>query len=138
MATWLINRIAIGFAVIVIGLAAWKWRVMQDRLWILSVIKTALKDRKALYAGTLFAALYLAVFMIWGGKGGRFHILFGRWILNTTPGEMVAGLLFAALVMIAMASFVYGVRVMGSTQSSKKGAIGFLGALLALPAAFCP
>jgi hypothetical protein len=138
MATWLINGIAIWLAVIVIGLAVWKWRIMQDRLWILSVIKTALKDRKALYAGTLFAAFYLAVFMILGGKGGRFRVLFGRWILNATPGEMLAGLVLAVLAMIAMALFVYGVRVMGSMRSSKKGAIGFLGALSALLAAFCP
>jgi hypothetical protein len=138
MATLPINGIAILLAAILICLAAWKWRVVADRTSILSVIKTALNDRKALSAGIFFGVFYLAVYMIWGGKGGRIHLLFGRWILNTTAGEMLVGFMLGLLVMISMALFVYGVRVMGLTQSGKKGATGFGGGLLALLAAFCP
>jgi hypothetical protein len=132
------TEITIWLAVIAIGLAAWKWRVLQDRHSFLSVIRVALNDRKALWAGIFLAALYLAIFMIWGGKGGRIHVLFGRWILNASLGELLSGLALAILVMVSTALFAHGVRVMGSVQFGKKGAVGLSGALLALLAAFCP
>jgi hypothetical protein len=120
------------------GLAVWKWRLLQDRHTIISVIGRALKDRKALLAGIAFAVLYLALFMILGGKGGRIHLLFGRWIFNTTPGDLLAGLALAILLMISMALFFYGLRVTNSRQSGKKAGMSFWGVLLALAAAFCP
>jgi hypothetical protein len=136
--TSVINGITICLAAVAIGLAVWKWGVLKDRDALLSIIKTALNDRRAFRAGILLAAVYLAVFMIWGGKGGRIHIMFGRWILNATSGETVGALVLAVLVMVSMALFVYGVHVMGSVQFGKKGAVGISGTLLALLAAFCP
>ena len=123
---------------VAIGLAVWRWSVLNDRVALLSVIKTAMSDRKALWAGIFFAAFYLAVFMILGGQGGRIHILFGRIILNATPGELIAALALAFLVMVSMALFVYGVRLRGSVHLRRQGAIGLSGTLLALLAAFCP
>ncbi len=134
----MLNGISTLLAITVISIAVWKWRVSQDRYLILTVIKNALKDRRAPWIGILFAVLYLAVFMILGGKGGRIHILFGRWIFNTTAGEVLIGLAMAILVMVSMALFVYSVRVIGLAQSRKKGGIGGFGALLAMLAAFCP
>lgn len=132
------NGITVLSAMILVGLSIWKWRIYQDRHSILSAIKLALKDRNAFWMGALLAALYLTLFMILGGKGGRIHILFGQWIFNTTPEEMFAGLTLAFLLMISTSLFVYGVRVMGSIKSAKKGGMGFGGAFLALLAAFCP
>jgi hypothetical protein len=134
----LVNGMTICIAAIAIGFGVWKWRVLQERHCLLSAIKVALCDRKAFLAGVLLAAFYLAISMIWGGKGGRIHIVFGRWILNATSGELLAALALAILVMVSMALFVYGVRVMGAVQFRRNGAIGVSGILLALAAAFCP
>lgn len=138
MTASVINGIAMCLAGVAIGLAVWKWSVLKDRDALLSTIKTAFNDRRAFRAGILFAAFYLAVFMILGGPGGRIHILFGRLILNAMPGELIAALALAILVMVSMALFVYGVRLMGSAGFRKKGAVGLFGILLALLAAFCP
>jgi protein-S-isoprenylcysteine O-methyltransferase Ste14 len=138
MVTLVVNGISILLALIVVGIAIKKWNIIRDRRQILSVIQTALKERKALLSGILIAVFYLAVFMILGGKGGRIHVLFGRVIWNTTPGEVLTGLLLAMLVMISMALFVFGVRLMGAKQTGKKSGMGFFGSLLALLAAFCP
>lgn len=138
MVTLAVNGISILLAVVVVGIAIKKWHIFRDRQQILSVIQNALKERKALWSGILIAVFYLAVFMILGGKGGRIHVLFGRLIWNTTPGEVLTGLLLAMLVMISMALFVFGVHLMGAKQSGKKSGMGFFGSLLALLAAFCP
>ena len=138
MVTLAVNGISILLAVVVVGIAIKKWHIIRDRQQILSVIKNALKERKALLSGILIALFYLAVFMILGGKGGRVHVLFGRLIWNTAPGEVLTGLLLAILVMISMALFVFGVRLMGARQSGKQSGIGFFGSLLALLVAFCP
>lgn len=138
MVTLAVNGISILLAVVVVGIAIKKWHIIRDRQQILSVIKNALKERKALLSGILIALFYLAVFMILGGKGGRIHVLFGRLIWNTAPGEVLTGLLLAILVMISMALFVFGVRLMGARQSGKQSGIGFFGSLLALLVAFCP
>ena len=131
------DKIALLLAVIAVCTALWKWRIIRDRRLILSVIQNALKERKALWIGILTAVFYLAVFVILGGRGGRIHLLFGRLIWNTSPGDMLTGILLALLVMLSMALFVYGVHVMGAKRSGKKGGIGFIGSLLALLAAFC-
>jgi len=138
MTTLAIDEISILLAMIAIGLAVRKWHILRDRHLILSVAKNALKERKARRIGALIGIFYLAVFMTLGGKGGRVHFMFGRLILNTSPGEMLAGLALAILMMMSMTLFVYGVRVLGLTQSGKKGGMGFVGALSALLAAFCP
>jgi hypothetical protein len=138
MVTLAINGISILLAVVIVGVAIKKWHVFRDRQQILSVIKNALKVRKALWIGISTAVFYLAVFMILGGKGGRIHVLFGRLIWNTSMREIFTGLLLAILVMISMALFVFGVRLMGAKQAGKKGGMGFFGSLLALLAAFCP
>jgi hypothetical protein len=138
MATLVVNIIFLLLSVAVIGIAAKKWHIIRDRRQILSVIKNALKERKALISGIIIALFYLTVFVILGGKGGRIHVLFGRVIWNTTPLEMLTGVLLAILVMISMALFVFGVRVIGAKQSGKEGGMGFFGSLLALVAAFCP
>jgi hypothetical protein len=138
MTASVINGTAMCLAGVAIGVAVLKWRVLNERDALLATIRTALSDRRAFRAGILFAAFYLAVFMILGGKGGRIHILFGRWILNATAGELIAALALSVLVMVSMALFVYGVRLMGSVHFRKKGAIGLSGTLLALLAAFCP
>jgi hypothetical protein len=138
MMTLAVNGISILLALVVVGIAIMKWHVIRDRRQILLAIQNALKERKALLSGILIAVFYLAIFMILGGKGGRIHILFGRLIWNTTPAEVLTGLLLAMLVMISMALFVFGVRLMGAKQSGKKSGMGFFGSLLALLAAFCP
>ena len=138
MATPLIDAISVALAVIVVCLAVRRWHIIRDRHLVISVIILALKERKALWIGGFLGALYLAVFMILGGKGGRIHVLFGRLIFNATPWEMLSGLALAILAMISMTLFVYGVRVMGFRQSGKGWGIGFLGTLLALLASFCP
>lgn len=134
----MIEGIVTVLAVIGIALAIKKWQIIQDRHLIYGVIMSALKERKALWSGILLGVFYLVVFMILGGKGGRIHVLFGRVIWNTTPGEIFAGFFLAALVMISMTLFVYGVHVRGGMQSGKESGIGFFGSLLALLAAFCP
>ena len=133
-----IDEIAIILAVIAIALAIKKWHVIQDRHLIFVVIQNALSERKALWSGVLLGVFYLILFMILGGKGGRIHVLFGRLIWNTTPGEVLAGFLLAVLVMTSMTLFVYGVHVMGGIKTGKKSGMGFFGSLLALLAAFCP
>lgn len=138
MPTLAVNGISILAAVVVVGIAIKKWHVFRDHQQILSVIQNALKERKALWIGILTAVFYLAVFMILGGQGGRIHLLFGRVIWNTSPGDVLTGILLAILVMISMALFVFGVRLMGAKQSGKKSGMGFFGSLLALLAAFCP
>ncbi len=133
-----IDEVLIVLSVIAIALAIRKWHVIQDRHLIFEVIRSALKERKALWSGILLGIFYLMVFIILGGKGGRVHILFGRLIWNTTPGEVLTGFLLAFLVMASMTLFVYGVHVMGGIQSGRKSGMGFFGSLLALLAAFCP
>lgn len=138
MMTLAINGILVLAAVLAMSIAMKKWHVLRDRQKILSIIQNALKDRKALGSGILIAILYLAVFMILGGKGGRIHVLFGRLIWNTTPGEVLTGLLLAILVMISIALFVFGMHILGVKKSGKKSGMGFFGSLLALLAGFCP
>lgn len=138
MVSLAVEEISILLAVIFVGLAVRKWHIVRDRHSILSVMKLALNERKALWIGALVGIFYLAVFMVLGGKGGRIHILFGQLIWNTAPEEMLTGLALAILLMISMTLFIYGVRVMGLTQSGKKGGMGIFGALLALMASFCP
>ncbi len=138
MMTLAINGIPILVAVLAVSIAIKKWNVLRDRRQILMILKNALNDRKAFWSGILIAFFYLAVFMILGGKGGRIHVLFGRLIWNTTPGEVLTGLLLAILVMMSMALFVFGVRLLGAKQSGKKSGMGFFGSLLALLAGFCP
>jgi hypothetical protein len=138
MVTTILYEIAVILAVIAIGVAIRKWQIIRDRQMIFAVIGNALRERKALWSGILFGLFYMGVFIILGGKGGRIHVLFGRVIWNTTPGEMVGGLLLAFLVMLSMTLFVYGVRVMGGMKLGRKSGIGFFGSLLALLAAFCP
>lgn len=133
-----IDEIVVILSVIAIALAIKKWHVIQERYMIFEVIKNSLKEPKALWSGVFMGVFYLTVFMVLGGKGGRIHVLFGRIIWNTTPGEIFTGALLAILVTISMALFVYGVHVMGGVQSSKKSGMGFFGSLLALLAAFCP
>ena len=138
MMTLVIKGFSLLLSVIVVGIAVRKWHIIRDRQQILSIFKNAMKDKKALLSGIIIALLYLAVFMILGGKGGRIHVLFGQVIWNTTPADMVTGLILAILVMISMALFVFGVGVMGARQSGRKSGLGFFGSLLALIAAFCP
>ena len=133
-----VNGISILAAALFVGIAIRRWHIFRDRRQILSVVQNALKNRKALLSGIFIAILYLAVFMILGGKGGRIHILFGRIIWNTSSGEVLTGLLLAILVMMSMALSVFGVGIMGARQSGKKSGMGFFGSLLALLAAFCP
>jgi hypothetical protein len=133
-----IDAASVLLAVLVVGLAIGKWHIIRDRRSILSTIGTALKNRNAFWIGTLAGVFYLAVFMILGGKGGRLHVLFGRLIFNTTPGDMLAGILLAFLVMISMSLFVYGMQTAGLKGSGKESGIGLFGTFLAVLAAFCP
>ena len=138
MMTIMANVISLLLAVVVLGVAIRKWHIIRDRQQIISVIKNALKERRSLISGVLISLFYLTVFMIPGGKGGRVHVLFGRVIWNTTPTDMLTGLLLAMLVFISMALFVFGVGVMGAKQSGRKSGMGFFGSLFAFLAAFCP
>jgi hypothetical protein len=138
MVTLVFDEIVLVVAVIAVVVAVRKWHVVRDRRQIFSVIKTALKERKALWIGILMAVFYLAVFMILGGQGGRVHVMFGRVIWNTSLGDLLPGILLALLVMLSMALFIYGVQVMGARRSGRQGGVGIIGSLLALLAAFCP
>ncbi len=133
-----VDGISVLLAVIIIGLAAWKWHIIRDRHFILSTIGNALKKRDALWIGTLAGIFYLAVFMILGGKGGRVHVLFGRLILNTTAGDVLAGIFLAFLVMVSISLLVCSMQATGFKESRKESGIGLLGTFLALLAAFCP
>jgi hypothetical protein len=125
-------------AVIVAGLAVWKWHIIRDRHLILSTIGIALKKRSAFWIGILAGVFYIAVFLILGGKGGRVHVLFGRLIFNTTAGDVLAGIGLAFLVMISMSLFVYAIQTMGLRGSGKESGLGLAGTFLAVLAAFCP
>jgi hypothetical protein len=132
------SAISGALAVLIVGLAVIKWHILQDRHAIVSTIGIALKDRKAVLAGTLLGIFYLAIFMILGGKGGRVHFLFGRLIWNTTPGEVLTGLILAALAMLSITLIAYNVHVEGMPRSGNKNRIGLAGTFLALLACFCP
>jgi len=132
------NGISLLISAVVVWIAVRKWNIFCDRQQIILIIKNAMKEKKALISGLLIAIFYLAVFMILGGMGGRIHILFGRVVWNTTPVEILTGILLAILVMISMTLFVFSVGVMGAKQSGKESGMGFFGSLLALLAAFCP
>ena len=138
MVTLLFDEIALAVAVIAVAVAVRKWHVVRDRRQIFSVIQTALKERKALWIGILAAVFYLAVFMILGGQGGRIHVMFGRVIWNTSPGDLLPGILLALLVMLSMSLVIYGAGVMGAKKTGRQGGMGLIGSLLALLAAFCP
>ncbi|MEJ2246054.1 MAG: hypothetical protein P8Y80_08285 [Acidobacteriota bacterium] len=138
MVTSLFDGIILLLAVFAVGLAIRKWHIVRDCRSILAVIRNALSARTSLWIGILAGIAYLVVFMIPGGKGGRVHILFGRVIWNTSPAEVLAGILLSLLVMMSMSLFVFGAGVMGARQSGKKGGIGIAGSLLAVLAAFCP
>lgn len=138
MMTLAINGFSLMLSALVVGIAVYKWHIIRDRKQILSIIGSALKNKKAIISGVIVAALYLAVFMFIGGKGGRVHLLFGQVIFNTTPLDIAKGLILSILVMISIALFVFGIGVLGAQQSGKKNGMGFFGSLLALIAAFCP
>ena len=134
----IISTVSVLLAVFAVGLALKKWHIPRDRNSILSAIRTALQKRKSLWAGVLVGVCYLAIFMVLGGKGGRIHILFGRVIWNTTPGEMVAGLALAVLLTISVALSVHAIQEMPLKRSAAKDGVGLVGAFLALLACFCP
>jgi len=136
--TLAINGIALLLSAVVVGIAVYKWHIIRDRKQILSITGNALKNKKAIISGVITAALYLAVFIFMGGKGGRVHLLFGQVIWNTTPSDMAKGFILSILVMISIALFVFGIGVLGAEQSGRKSGMGFFGSLLALIAAFCP
>jgi len=138
MVTLLFDEMALLLAVFAVAVAVKKWHVVRDRRQILLVIQLALKERKALWVGIVTAVLYLSVFLILGGQGGRVHILFGRVIWNTSLGDALPGILLALLVMLSMALTIYGIGVMGAKKSGRQGGMGIIGSLLALMAAFCP
>ncbi len=125
-------------AVIIAGLAIWKWHIIRDRQFILSTIGIALRNRSAFWIGLLAGVFYMAVFLILGGEGGRVHVLFGRLIFNTTAGDVLAGVGLALLVMISMSLFVHAMQTMGLKGSGKESGIGLAGTFLAVLAAFCP
>ncbi len=138
MMTPAINSFSMLLAALVVGTAVYKWHIIRDRKQIFAIIGNALKNNKAIISGVIIAALYLAVFIFIGGKGGRVHVLFGQVIWNTTPSDMAKGLILSILVMISIALFVFSILVLGAEQSGRKSGMGFFGSLLALIAAFCP
>ena len=138
MVELIVDGMSILLAVIAIGIALRKWHIIRDRQLFLSTIKIALNERKSLWIGMLAGFVYLALFMILGGKGGRIHVLFGRVIFNTTAVEVSAGLILASLVMVSMSLFAYNIQLMGLKKTGEEGGIGLFGAFLAVLAAFCP
>jgi len=132
------NGITALLSLFVIVLVFRKWNIMQDRRLIASAIGTALKDRRSGWIGILMGVLYLAVFVVFGGRGGRIHILFGSLIWNATLGEMLTGLVLAVLVAVSMSLFVYGVHAKGLAGYGMKGGVGLAGTCLAVLAGFCP
>ncbi len=132
------NGISALLSLFVVVLAFRKWHILRDRRLITSSIGTALKDRRSAWIGIVLGVLYLAVFEIFGGRGGRIHILFGRLIWNATPGEMLTGLALAVLVAVSISLFIYGVRGKGLAVSMTEGGVGLAGTGLAVLAGFCP
>jgi hypothetical protein len=132
------NGICALLSVFVVVLAFWKWHILRDLRLIASTIGTALRDRRSAWIGIVLGVLYLAVFAILGGRGGRIHILFGRLVWNSTPGEMLTGLALAVLVAVSISLFIYGVRGKGLPASITKGGVGLAGTCLAVLAGFCP
>ena len=121
-----------------IGVAGWKRHVVRDRSLIVSAIRNALSARWPFRIGSLAGIAYLTLFLIAGGKGGRVHILFGRVVWNTSPGEIAVGILLAALVTLSMALFVYGACLPGQKPPGSGNSYGIAGSMLAALAAFCP
>jgi len=132
------NGISVLFSLFIVVLAFRKWHILRDRRLITSSIGIALKDRRSVWLGIILGVLYLAVFAIFGGRGGRIHILFGRLIWNATPGEMLTGLVLAVLVAVSISLFIYRVRGKGLAVSMTKGGVGLAGTCLAVLAGFCP
>jgi hypothetical protein len=133
-----VNGISALFSLFIVVLVFRKWHILRDRRLITSSIGTALKDRRAAWVGIILGVLYLVVFVIFGGRGGRIHILFGRLVWNSTPGEMLTGLVLAVLVAVSISLFVYGVRGKGFAIPMTKGGAGLAGTCLAVLAGFCP
>ena len=121
-----------------VGLAGWKRHVVRDRLLILSAIGNALSARAPFRVGVLAGVAYVSLFLILGGRGGRIHILFGRIVWNTSPGEIVVGILLAALVALSMTLFVYGACLPAEKRPGGGNSYGIAGSMLAALAAFCP
>lgn len=138
MVTSAVKIISLLLSATAVGIAVKKWHIIRDRRQVVSIIKNAFKERKALITGILTGIFYLAAFMILGGKGGRVHVLFGRMIWNTTLFDIMTGAFLTILVMISMTLFVSGMGVMGARKSGRKNGVGFFGSVLALLAAFCP
>lgn len=121
-----------------VGLAGWNRHVIRDRRLILSAVRNALSARAPFRIGVLAGIAYLALFLIPGGRGGRVHILFGRIVWNTSPGEMAVGILLAVLVMLSMSLFVYAASLPGEKRPGSHNGYGLAGSMLAALAAFCP
>lgn len=128
----------LSIAAVAVGLAGWKRHVLRDRRLILSAVRKALSAPAPLRIGILAGVAYMALFLIPGGRSGRVHILFGRIIWDTSPGEIAVGILLAALVAISMALFVYGACLPGRMRPGSGNGYGIAGSMLAALAAFCP
>lgn len=86
------------FSLFIVVLAFRKWHILRDRRLIAFSIGTVLKDRRATWPGIILGVLFLVVFVVFGGRGGRIHILFGQLIWNATPVQLLTGLVLAVLV----------------------------------------
>lgn len=120
-----------------IFLFARKLKIFQNKARSLSILRMALRDRFCAIFGISFAVFYGVVFLVFGGEGGRIHILFGRLIFNMTLGDGILGAIVMILVSLAMTLFAFNIKIMGLPKGSKSG-LGVFGAGLALLASFCP
>jgi hypothetical protein len=118
-------------------LLANKLRLFRDREVVGSILHLAITDRESVRLGIVAAAMYVAVFMIFGGQGGRIHVFWGRWILTMTAGDAVLGVFIAFLIGLAVVLISYSIKAMGLPKAGK-GGIGVLGTALAMLASFCP
>jgi hypothetical protein len=132
----LIILFAVLSAVALLMLAS-RLKIFREPEMATSILKMALYDRESATIGVGFALFYALIFLIFGGRGGRIHILYGRWIFNMTIADAILGCVVMLLVALAMMLFAYNIKIMGLPKADK-GGLGLLGAALALLASFCP
>ena len=121
---------------LVVALAL-KLRAWPRRTELLAAVRQALAYPRARLWGIIAAAVYLVVFSVWGGKGGRIHYFYEEWIFTFTAGDVMVGLVTAILTGLVVALLVQTVKQVGMFKARQSG-VGVFGTLLAVAASFCP
>lgn len=120
-----------------VAVVAWKLDVWRRRSELFAAVRMSLADRPAALTGLLAAFVYLVIFSVWGGRGGRVHYFYEEWILTFTPVDVVVAIVTSVLMGLTMALLVTTVKQVGMFKARESG-VGVAGTLLAVAASFCP